>query len=170
MTPIPQVKSKFRTFILLAGFGFLYVPILLLIVYSFNESRLVTVWSGFSVKWYGELFADNLMMNGVILSLTIGVLSASMAVVIGTLAAFVLTRIGNFRGQTSFAFFDHCTNGYARGDHGSGITTVVCCYVQYVWLASAAWGDDDLDRACDVYCRVCHGDRAFPFTGTGSLD
>jgi len=104
MTPVPQVKSKFRTFILLAGFGFLYVPILLLIVYSFNESRLVTVWSGFSVKWYGELFADNLMMNGVILSLTIGVLSASMAVVIGTLAAFVLTRIGNFRGQTSFAF------------------------------------------------------------------
>ena len=104
MTPIPQVKSKFRTFILLAGFGFLYVPILLLIVYSFNESRLVTVWSGLSVKWYGELFADNLMMNGVILSLTIGVLSASMAVVIGTLAAFVLTRIGNFRGQTSFAF------------------------------------------------------------------
>ncbi len=104
MTPVPQVKSKFRTFILLSGFGFLYVPILLLIVYSFNESRLVTVWSGFSVKWYGELFADNLMMNGVILSLTIGVLSASMAVVIGTLAAFVLTRIGNFRGQTSFAF------------------------------------------------------------------
>lgn len=104
MTPIPQIKSKFRTFFLLAGFGFLYVPILLLIVYSFNESRLVTVWSGFSVKWYGELFADNLMMNGVILSLTIGVLSASMAVVIGTLAAFVLTRIGNFRGQTGFAF------------------------------------------------------------------
>ena len=104
MTPIPQVKSKFRTFILLAGFAFLYVPILLLIVYSFNESRLVTVWSGFSIKWYGELFADKLMMNGVTLSLSIGVMSASMAVVIGTLAAFVLTRIGNFRGQTSFAF------------------------------------------------------------------
>ena len=104
MTPSPQIKSKFRTLVLLAGFGFLYVPILLLIVYSFNESRLVTVWSGFSVKWYGELFADDLMMNGVMLSLTIGVLSASMAVVIGTLAAFVLTRIGNFRGQTSFAF------------------------------------------------------------------
>jgi putrescine transport system permease protein len=104
MTPIPQVKSPFRTFILLAGFAFLYVPILLLIVYSFNESRLVTVWSGFSIKWYGELFADQLMMNGVTLSLSIGVMSASMAVVIGTLAAFVLTRIGNFRGQTSFAF------------------------------------------------------------------
>lgn len=104
MTPIPQVKSKFRTFVLLAGFAFLYVPILLLIVYSFNESRLVTVWSGFSIKWYGELFADQLLMNGVTLSLSIGVMSASMAVIIGTLAAFVLTRIGNFRGQTSFAF------------------------------------------------------------------
>lgn len=104
MTPIPQVKSPFRTLILLAGFAFLYVPILLLIVYSFNGSRLVTVWSGFSIKWYGELFADQLMMNGVMLSLSIGVMSASMAVVIGTLAAFVLTRIGNFRGQTSFAF------------------------------------------------------------------
>ncbi len=104
MTPIPQVKSKFRTCILLAGFAFLYLPIVLLIVFSFNESRLVTVWSGFSIKWYGELFADKLMMNGVTLSLSIGVMSASMAVVIGTLAAFVLTRIGNFRGQTSFAF------------------------------------------------------------------
>ena len=104
MTPIPQVKSKFRTFILLTGFAFLYLPIVLLIVFSFNESRLVTVWSGFSIKWYGELFADKLMMNGVTLSLSIGVMSASMAVVIGTLAAFVLTRIGNFRGQTSFAF------------------------------------------------------------------
>ena len=104
MTPIPQVKSKFRTFILLTGFAFLYLPIVLLIVFSFNESRLVTVWSGFSIKWYGELFADKLMMNGVTLSLSIGFMSASMAVVIGTLAAFVLTRIGNFRGQTSFAF------------------------------------------------------------------
>jgi len=103
-TPIPQVKSKFRTLILLSGFAFLYLPIVLLIVYSFNESRLVTVWSGFSVKWYGELFADQLMMNGVTLSLSIGFMSASMAVVIGTLAAFVLTRVGNFSGQTSFAF------------------------------------------------------------------
>jgi putrescine transport system permease protein len=103
-TPIPQVKSKFRTLILLCGFAFLYLPIFLLIVYSFNESRLVTVWSGFSIKWYGELFADQLMMNGVSLSLSIGFMSASMAVIIGTLAAFVLTRVGNFKGQTSFAF------------------------------------------------------------------
>lgn len=104
MTPIPQIKSKFRTLVLVLGYSFLYAPILSLIVYSFNESRLVTVWSGFSVKWYFELFKDDLMMNGVLLSLSIGVMSATMAVVVGTLAAFVLTRVGSFRGQTGFAF------------------------------------------------------------------
>lgn len=103
-TPIPQVKSPWRTLSLLLGFGFLYAPILILIIYSFNESRLVTVWSGFSVKWYFELFHDKQMMDGVMLSLSIGVMSASMAVVIGTLAAFVLTRLGKFTGETGFAF------------------------------------------------------------------
>ena len=103
-TPIPQVKSPWRTLCLLLGFGFLYAPILILIIYSFNESRLVTVWSGFSVKWYFELFRDKQMMDGVMLSLSIGVMSASMAVVIGTLAAFVLTRLGKFTGETGFAF------------------------------------------------------------------
>lgn len=103
-TPIPQVKSPWRTLCLLLGFGFLYAPILILIIYSFNESRLVTVWSGFSVKWYFELFHDKQMMDGVMLSLSIGVMSASMAVVIGTLAAFVLTRLGKFTGETGFAF------------------------------------------------------------------
>ena len=103
-TPIPQVKSPWRTLCLLLGFGFLYAPILILIIYSFNESRLVTVWSGFSVKWYFELFRDKQMMDGVMLSLSIGVMSASMAVIIGTLAAFVLTRLGKFTGETGFAF------------------------------------------------------------------
>ncbi|MFV0645241.1 MAG: ABC transporter permease subunit [Sphingomonadaceae bacterium] len=104
MTPIPQIKSPWRTLSLLLGFGFLYAPILILIVYSFNESRLVTVWSGFSVKWYYELFQDKLMMDGVVLSLSIGVMTATMAVVVGTLAAFVLTRVGKFTGETGFAF------------------------------------------------------------------
>ena len=89
---------------LLLGFGFLYAPILILIVYSFNESRLVTVWSQFSIKWYYELFQDKQMMDGVVLSLTIAFMSASMSVVVGTLAAFMLTRVGKFRGQTGFAF------------------------------------------------------------------
>ena len=103
-TPIPQVKSPWRTLCLLLGFGFLYAPILILVIYSFNESRLVTVWSNFSIKWYFELFRDKQMMDGVILSLSIGVMSASMAVIIGTLAAFVLTRLGKFTGETGFAF------------------------------------------------------------------
>ena len=85
MTPIPHIKSPWRTLSLLLGFAFLYAPIVILIVYSFNESRLVTVWSGFSVKWYYELFQDKLMMDGVVLSLSIGVMTATMAVIVGTL-------------------------------------------------------------------------------------
>ncbi len=103
-TPIPQIKSPWRTLSLVLGFGFLYAPILILIIYSFNESRLVTVWSQFSVKWYYELFQDKQMMDGVVLSLSIAFMSASMSIVVGTLAAFVLTRVGKFRGETSFAF------------------------------------------------------------------
>ncbi|MGL4206426.1 MAG: ABC transporter permease subunit [Aeromonadaceae bacterium] len=103
-TPIPQIKSPWRTLALVLGFGFLYAPILILIFYSFNESRLVTVWSGFSIKWYFELFRDKQMMDGVMLSLSIGVMTATMAVIIGTMAAFVLTRVGSFKGETGFAF------------------------------------------------------------------
>lgn len=103
-SPIPAIQSPWRTLTLLLGFSFLYLPIVLLIIYSFNESRLVTVWSGFSVKWYGELFRDKQMMDGVFLSLSIGVMTATMSVIIGTVAAFVLTRIGKFTGETGFAF------------------------------------------------------------------
>ncbi|MCJ2378225.1 ABC transporter permease subunit [Vibrio sp. ZSDZ34] len=104
MNAIPVYKNKWKWMILAAGFTFLYLPILILIIYSFNESRLVTVWSGFSIKWYFELFEDDLLMGGVKLSLIIGFLSASAAVVLGTVAAFVLNRFGKFHGETSFAF------------------------------------------------------------------
>ncbi|MGY5450962.1 ABC transporter permease subunit [Agarivorans sp. MS3-6] len=104
MDAIPVYKTKWKWAILGLGFSFLYLPILSLIIYSFNANRLVTVWSGFSTKWYGALFQDDLLMNGISLSLTIGFLSASAAVVLGTLAAFVLTRFGKFKGETSFAF------------------------------------------------------------------
>lgn len=104
MTPIPAIKSPFRTAVLWLGFGFLYLPILLLVLFSFNESRLVTVWAGFSVKWYGELFADTQIMDAIALSLTIGFFSACMAVILGTLSAFVLTRVGRFKGKTAFNF------------------------------------------------------------------
>lgn len=86
----------------IAAFVFLYAPILSLIVYSFNESRLVTVWSGFSVKWYGELFQDQQLMSAAWISLQIAFFSATAAVVLGTMAAMVLTRFRRFPGKTLF--------------------------------------------------------------------
>jgi putrescine transport system permease protein len=97
------VKRRRSAFVLAAlalGFAFLYVPILSVIVYSFNESQLVTVWGGFSTKWYGELFADRQMLEGVWLSLRIAAASATAAAVLGTLAGLTLARFGRFRGRT----------------------------------------------------------------------
>ncbi|AEY02151.1 putrescine transporter subunit: membrane component of ABC superfamily [Oceanimonas sp. GK1] len=104
MNTIPVSRSWARPVILWLGFGFLYAPMLLLIIYSFNSSRLVTVWAGWSTQWYGELLADDMMMQAVGLSLTIAFFAASTAVVLGTVAGFVLTRIGRFRGESGFAF------------------------------------------------------------------
>ncbi|KKB78275.1 spermidine/putrescine ABC transporter permease [Devosia soli] len=85
------------------GFSFLYAPIVSLVIFSFNESRLVTVWSGFSTKWYGELFRDPQMLGAAWLSLQIAALSASIALVLGTLAAVALVRFRRFRGRTLFS-------------------------------------------------------------------
>ncbi|MFD1383018.1 ABC transporter permease subunit [Rhodanobacter aciditrophus] len=88
-----------------AGFGFLflYAPIIALIVYSFNESKLVTVWGGWSLKWYVELFQNEQIMNAAWVSLKIAFISATLAAVLGTLAGFVLSRMGRFRGKTIMA-------------------------------------------------------------------
>lgn len=85
------------------GFAFLYLPIISLVVFSFNESRLVTVWSGFSTKWYAELFADEQMLSAAWLSLRIAFFSASAALVLGTLCAVALVRFKRFRGRTVLA-------------------------------------------------------------------
>jgi putrescine transport system permease protein len=81
------------------GFLFLYVPILLLIVYSFNESRLVTVWGGFSTKWYGELFRNEQVLDAAWLSFKIAAMNATGATILGTLAGLALARFGRFRGR-----------------------------------------------------------------------
>lgn len=81
------------------GFLFLYAPILSLVVFSFNESKLVTVWGGFSTKWYGELFRDPQILGAAWISLQIAVVTATLAMCLGTLCAFVLTRFGRFRGR-----------------------------------------------------------------------
>ena len=87
---------------LLAGFAFLYLPIASLVIFSFNESKLVTVWAGFSTKWYGTLFHNRQILDAAWLSLKIGAISASLAVVLGTLAALCLSRFGPFRGRALF--------------------------------------------------------------------
>lgn len=104
MNNIPVSRSWVRPLILCLGFGFLYIPMLILIIYSFNSSRLVTVWAGWSTQWYGELFRDQAMMSAVGLSVMIAFMAATAAVVLGTIAAFVMTRIGSFRGENGFAF------------------------------------------------------------------
>lgn len=88
-----------------AGFGFLflYAPIVALIVYSFNESKLVTVWGGWSLKWYVELFQNDQIMEAAWVSLKIAFISATLASVLGTLAGFVLSRMKKFRGKTMLA-------------------------------------------------------------------
>lgn len=87
---------------LVVGFVFLYAPILSLIVYSFNESKLVTVWAGFSLKWYGELFQDDGIMKAAWVSIRIAFFTATASVVLATIAAMVATRFRRFPGKTLF--------------------------------------------------------------------
>lgn len=96
-------QSKFVQVSTILGLIFLYAPIFLLIFYSFNESRLVTVWSGFSTKWYGELFQDTRLLNAAWTSLRIAVGTATSATILGTLAAYALTR---YRLRKSGALFN----------------------------------------------------------------
>jgi putrescine transport system permease protein len=82
------------------GFAFLYLPIVSLVAYSFNASKLVTVWAGFSTKWYGALMHDTALLRAAWLSLRIATLNATLALILGTIAGFSLARFGRFRGRT----------------------------------------------------------------------
>jgi putrescine transport system permease protein len=93
-------RSFLVTTLMALGFAFLYIPILSMIVYSFNESRLVTVWAGFSTKWYVELFQNEQIINAAKLSLRIAAVNATGAVILGTLAGFALSRFRRFKGRT----------------------------------------------------------------------
>src|SRR5687767_12195874 len=95
-----QRRSFFLITALAFGFAFLYVPILLMIMYSFNAGKLVTVWAGFSTRWYGALFQNEQMLDAARLSLKIASLNATGAVILGTLAGLVLARFGRFKGRT----------------------------------------------------------------------
>ncbi|MBV8658897.1 MAG: ABC transporter permease subunit [Burkholderiales bacterium] len=88
--------------VLSIGMLFLYIPIVSLVFYSFNESKLVTTWSGFSVKWYGELMKDDELIQAAWISLKLGLFTAFASVAIGTWAGFVLARFGRFKGFTLY--------------------------------------------------------------------
>jgi len=104
MNTLPEVRSPWRIIILIVGFTFLYAPMLMLVIYSFNSSKLVTVWAGWSTRWYGVLLNDDAMLSAVSLSLTLAAATATMAAILGTLAAVVIVRFGRFRGANGFAF------------------------------------------------------------------
>ena len=93
----------FNTTSLTLGFAFLYLPMVILVVYSFNSSKLVTVWAGFSTKWYGELMRNEAFLDAAWVTIKVAVLSSTFATVLGTLAAYVLVRAGRFWGRTLFS-------------------------------------------------------------------
>ena len=95
--------SWFLKLMLLLSLAFLYIPLVVLVIYSFNESKLVTVWGGFSTKWYGALMENDTILEAAWLSLRIAIVSSLAAVALGTLAGYAMARIKRFRGSTLFA-------------------------------------------------------------------
>ena len=155
------------------GLAFLYLPIALLVAYSFNAGRLVTVWSGFSVRWYAALLQDQAMLDAAWVTLRLGLISASAATVLGTLAAVGLVRGGLFRGRLLFAGMIYAplvmpevimglsllllfvAMGQARGFWTLTIahTTFTLCYVAVVVQARLLDFDRSLEEAAqDLGC------------------
>lgn len=95
-------RSYFITTAMFFGFAFLYVPIAVLVIYSFNDSSIPTVWNGFSLRWYSALFANEQIINAALLSLKIAFISATLATLLGTLAGLALTQMNTFKGKLLF--------------------------------------------------------------------
>lgn len=95
-------RSRFLTIMLTLGLAFFYVPMIMLIIYSFNYSKIVPVWGGWSLRWYKELFASEEVWSAVVLSLEIAVINATFATILGALAGLAMVRFGRFRGRTLF--------------------------------------------------------------------
>lgn len=96
-------QSRFIITVLTFGYAFLYIPLISVIVYSFNDSKLATIWGGFSTRWYGELFRNEQILDAIFLSLQIAATSATLATILGTIGGLILVRFGRFRGRTLFS-------------------------------------------------------------------
>ncbi len=163
----------FNATALTLGFAFLYLPMLILIIYSFNESRLVTVWAGFSTKWYGELLHNQAFLNAAWVTLKVAVISSTLAAVLGTMAAYAMVRGGRFRGRTLFSGMIYAPLVMPEVITGlsllllfiaigmdRGVTTIVLahttfsmCYVSVVVSPRLATFDQSLEEAAlDLGC------------------
>lgn len=96
-------QSRFIVSVLAFGYAFLYIPLVLVVVYSFNDSRIATVWGGFSTRWYGELLHNEQILDAAFLSLRIALTSATIATIFGTMAGIALARFRRFKGRTLFS-------------------------------------------------------------------
>ncbi len=96
-------QSRLILTVLAFGYAFLYIPLFSVVFYSFNDSKLATVWGGFSTRWYGELFRNEQILDAALLSLQVAATSATLATILGTMAGLVLVRFSRFRGRTLFS-------------------------------------------------------------------
>ncbi len=96
------MRFRFSKFVLFIGYSFLYLPLICIVIYSFNESRFVATWTGFSLKWYKALISDPIILRATFTSLKIACLSATVSIVLGTMAAIIINRFPRFQGKTLF--------------------------------------------------------------------
>lgn len=165
--------SWFNITSVVVGFTFLYLPIVLLIIYSFNESRLVTVWAGFSTRWYVEMLSNQGLMDAAWVTIRVAFLSATIATVLGTMAAVSLIRFTRFRGRMLFTgmvyaplVMPEVITGlsllllFVSVDFGRGFWTVTLahitfsmCFVAVVVQSRLVTFDDSLEEAArDLGC------------------
>ena len=130
-----QSLGTFSISSLVIGFGFLYIPMLILVIYSFNASRLVTVWAGFSTKWYVELFQDQQLLDAAWMSLKIAFLTACMSLVMGMLASLALVPFGAIPGYNVLCRYDHRSIGDAGSHHWAFAASAFCRDGKIFWLA-----------------------------------
>ena len=165
--------SAFNMTSLALGLAFLYLPIAILVIYSFNASRLVTVWGGWSLRWYAALIEDRAMLDAVAASFAVAAASAAAATVLGTMAALALARLGRFRGRLGFSAMIYAPlvmpeviTGlslllmFVAADIDRGFLTIIAahttltmCFVTVVVQARLAGFDRSLEEAAmDLGC------------------
>ena len=162
-----RAMSWFNVGSIALGLAFLYLPIAILMIYSFNDSRLVTVWGGWSIRWYVELLHDRAMLDAAWVTIRVAALSASIATVLGTISALALVRFGRFRGRALFSGMIYAplvmpevitglslllllvAVGIDRGFWTIAIahTTLTACFVTVVVQSRLASFDRDLEEA-----------------------